>query len=97
MRERITDKQLQAVVDRINQETDSPLEPYTTDASGKIQANIGNYHLSWAYGGVELNRMDTQGGGVTCPLGEGHGTKRELYEKMYAFLRGLEAAKNPGV
>jgi hypothetical protein len=91
MRDRITEAQLKAIVERINRVTNSPLEPWGRDAAGNHRANIGNYHLSYAYGGVELDRMTNAGGGVTCPLGSGHTTKRELANKMWAFLAGLEA------
>jgi hypothetical protein len=90
MRTRITEKQLQAIVDRINTVTGSPMTSYTRNGD-KFTANIGNYHLSFAYGGVELDRMVSVGGGVTCPLGSGHVPKRELAEKLWAFLAGLEA------
>ena len=90
MKDRITEKQLQAIVDRINSITGSPMESYTKESSGHYRANVGNYHLSFAYGGVALDRMVSAGGGVTCPLGSGHVTKRELAEKMWAFLAGLE-------
>ena len=89
--ERITQKQLQAVVDRINRMTGSPLESWTRQPDGTIKANIGNYHLSGAYGGVCLYQMVSEGGGVTCPLGIGHVPKRELYELMQAFISGLQA------
>ena len=81
---RVTEKQLQAIVDRINTMTGSPLEPY---ANGKAQ--IGNYHLSHAYGGVCLHRMHNEGGGVSSPLSVGHVTKRELANLMYAYICGL--------
>jgi hypothetical protein len=94
MKDRITEKQLRAIVERINKVTNSPLEPWGKDAKGNNSANIGNYHLSFAYGGVELDRMVNHGGGVTCPIGSGHTSKRELAEKMWAFLAGLETAKS---
>lgn len=84
MTNRVTEKQLQAIVDRINTMTGSPLEPY---ANGKAQ--IGNYHLSHAYGGVCLHRMHNEGGGVSSPLLVGHVTKRELANLMYAYICGL--------
>lgn len=90
--ERITEKQLQAVVDRINRETGSPLESWTRGEDGKLRANIGNYHLDCAYSGYGLARHVTDGGGETSVL-SGFMPKRELYEKMHAFLRGIEAAK----
>lgn len=64
---RITQKDLEAVVKRINLITKSPLAPYSKDKNGVRKANIGNYHLSYAYGGVSLQRMDSDGGGVTLP------------------------------
>ena len=91
----ITKAELQATVDRINRITGSPLEPYTRETmpTGRVfhSANIGNYHLSGAYGGYSLHRMDNDGGGVTDVLGCGHLAKRDLYDRMQAFIRGLSA------
>lgn len=88
---RITVNDLRATVNRINRETGSPEEPYTKDADGRFRANVGNYHLSQAYGGYSLHRMETDGGGVSEPLSTGHIPARDLYERMHAFLRGWEA------
>ena len=90
--DRITEKQLQAVVDRINRITNSPMVPYAK-VGDKYVAQIGNYHLSHAYGGVSLERMSNDGGGVTQPFGCGHVSKRDLYNRMQAFLSGLDAGK----
>ena len=84
MSNRITEKQLQATVDRINKITGSPMQPY---ADGKAQ--IGNYHLSYAYGGVCLHRMHNEGGAVNAPLAGGHVPKRELWVMMHAYIAGL--------
>jgi hypothetical protein len=84
MQQRVTQAQLQAVVDRINRITGSPMTPYI---DGKIQ--VGNYHLSGAYGGVCLHRMHNDGGGVSSPLSTGHIPKRELLALMYAYITGL--------
>jgi hypothetical protein len=81
---RVTEKQLQAIVDRLNRITNSPMEPYV---DGKAQ--IGNYHLSHAYGGVCLHRMFNDGGGVSSPLSTGHVPKRELAALMYAYISGI--------
>lgn len=81
---RTTEKQLQAIVDRINRITGSPMSPYI---NGKAQ--VGNYHLSHAYGGVSLHRMHNEGGGVSEPLCCGHIAKRELAQLMYAFIAGI--------
>ena len=86
---RITEKDLQAVCNRINRAMDMPLEPYAK-VGDKYVAQIGCYHLSHAYGGVALHRMYNDGGGVSDIFG-GHMPKRELYGKMHAFLAGLNA------
>jgi hypothetical protein len=85
---RVTEKQLQAIVDRLNRITNSPMEPYI-----EREAQIGNYHLSHAYGGVCLHRMFNEGGGVSSPLSTGHISKRELMGLLYAFINGIETAR----
>ena len=88
----ITKADLQATVDRINRITGSPLDPYTKTGEVPNQtykANIGNYHLSGAYGGYALHLMDNEGGGITDVLRVGHVSRRELYNLMHAFIRGL--------
>ena len=97
MAERITDKHLQAVCDRINRITGSPMEPYVHDpVKGKHVAQVGNYHISHAYGGVCLHRMVNDAGGVSSVLGYGYVPKRELYERMRAFISGLYVAEEVG-
>ena len=90
--DRITEANLQGLCDRLNRVTGSPEKPYI---DGKAQ--IGNYHISHAYGGVCLHRMHNSGGGVTEPLYCGHCPKRELYYRMHAFLKGIEFATDGGV
>jgi len=87
--QRITLKDLQRTVDRINDLTGMPGQPYV---NGKPQA--GCFHLSGAYGGWQLHRMSLNDGctGVTSPLYTGYCSKRELYEAMHSFIRGLEFA-----
>lgn len=86
MSNRVTEKHLQAIVDRLNRITGSPEAPYI---DGAIQ--VGNYHLSHAYGGVCLHRMYNDGGGVTSPLSCGHVPKRELQNLLYAYICGIES------
>tara|TARA_R110000868_G_scaffold134063_1_gene345925 strand:+ start:246 stop:515 length:270 start_codon:yes stop_codon:yes gene_type:complete len=83
---RVTEKHLQNIVDRLNRITGMPAAPYI---DGKAQ--IGNYHLSHAYGGVCLHRMVGEGGGVSNPLSTGHIPKRELQGLLYAFISGIES------
>ena len=85
---RITEAMLDARAARLNKITGSPAEPYT---NGK--ANVGNYHISHAYGGVCLHRMHNEGGGVSCPIIGGHVTKRELLGLIDAYINGIESTK----
>ena len=94
MADRITDKHMQALADRMNKLTGSPATPYAVGEDNRSHAQVGNFHISHAYGGVCLHRMSNTSGGVSCPLGNGYGTKRELYDSMHAWLRGHESAKN---
>mgnify|MGYP000185205220 FL=1 len=91
--ERITQKHLEYKVKLINQTVNAPLEPYSKNEQGQYKANIGNYHLSYAYGGVQLHKMCNDSGGVNTPLYTGYTTKRELYTALDCFLKGLETKK----
>ena len=87
--ERITQKDLENLVERINKVTNSPMTPYTRSPDG-LAANINNYYLDYAYGGVKLVQMVNKHGGITEISRNGHGTKRELYNWMQAFLTGTQ-------
>lgn len=93
MTQRITDKDLDHLCERLNKLTGSPLVAYAPWIEGqpnKCRAQVGNFHISHAYGGVCLHRMSNTSGGVSCPLNAGHGPKRELYEQMRAMIAGIE-------
>ncbi len=92
--ERITQSDLERQVVRINKATGSPVEPYTRNGKkGKrkagFTANVGNYHLDYAYGGVRLVKMTNPCGGITNISPMRFGPKRELYNWMDAFLAGM--------
>lgn len=93
---RVTEKDLQAIVDRINRMMGTPMAPYAkADAlngkgGARMVAQIGNYHLDHAYGGVQLCQMVNDGGGVRDVLYSGHVPKRELQTAMFAFICGIE-------
>ena len=91
---RITKDMLDRIVSRINAMTGNVDEPWTKSDSGQMQSNIGNYHLSGAYGGYSLHQMLTESGGVRDVLSCGHVSKRELYDRMHAFIEGLYTAKD---
>jgi hypothetical protein len=88
MANRITERQLDAICGIINRMTSNPEEAY-----GHYKANIGNYHISHAYGGVSLHQMISTGGGVRDVFSCGYIPKRDLASRMYAYINGLEANK----
>jgi len=90
--QRVTKKDLEMVVARINKVTGNPENAYTRK-DGTYQANPGCYHLSWAYGGVCLEQMSNKGGGVRTVLYTGYTTKRRLMDAMQAYLAGIEKGK----
>jgi hypothetical protein len=55
-----------------------------------LSSNVGNYHISQAYGGYCLYRVSNTGGGVSSPLSTGHIPARDLINLMYAYIQGLE-------
>lgn len=85
----ITDKMLRLRVEWLNELTKSPTKPYTRNEAGQLKANIGNFHLSFANGGVCLHRMHNEAGGVSTPIISFHTTKRDLYDRINAFMDGI--------
>ena len=90
--QRITRKDLDGAVNRLNRITDNQAEPYTGE-HGKWFANIGNFHISGAYGGVALHQMVNDAGGVRDIFGQGHIPMRDLYNLIHAYLKGIEYAR----
>ncbi len=91
--QRITIKDLENGLKRLNHMTGNPLTPWAKDGSGKFTAQIGNFHLSQAYGGCQVHQMLSDGGGITCPITSGHVPRRECYETLHAFINGVEHVK----
>lgn len=94
MTDRIRVTDLQARVNRINRTLGLPEEPYQSDRApdGSLQGNPGVFVLDCAYGGYALNRMARDGGtGEMCVLPRG--SARDLYDRMGAFLDGIDAAR----
>jgi len=87
--QRITLNSIQIRVDSLNEMMGKNKDPYSKDKDGKMTANIGNYHISQAYGGVCLHQMSNEAGGVRCPLMNSHVPKRELFEQLNAFIAGI--------
>ena len=77
---RITTKQLELAIDTLNEKKGTPATPYTID--GKFKANIGNYHVSQAYGGNRLDQIVNENGGIRVISQGGYISKRELLNQI---------------
>lgn len=85
---RITIKDLERLAALANEVTNSPAT-YGTRENGKFTTNVGHFCISQAYGGVSLHRIHNEGGAVSDVFRCGHTTKRDLYNRMQAFLTSL--------
>lgn len=88
---KITKEKLRGIITHLNYVTGSLDEPYTKtkDENGRIKLtpNVGCYYLSGGYGGYQVQRM-SNGGGCSCPLGEGYYPKAELVRMIRAYING---------
>ena len=83
MSNRITMKHLQWTVARINRIAG------IVDPKWNVP---GSYILDGAYGGWKLAQIINEHGGQR-DITSGYVSKRECYELMHAFIRGLETSK----
>ena len=83
---RISEKMLETQCNIINNLRKTPEKAYDR-IEGKFKANIGNYHLYFAYGSVGLHKMVNEGGGVHEVFGLT--TKRELFNQLQSYIRGI--------
>lgn len=90
-------KELRELVEYMNEVLGTPKEPYKKlqrdDGTIILEAQVGCYYLAQAYGGHQIQRMENNGGGCSCPLGYGYVSKRELGDKIHDFLRGVTVGK----
>lgn len=88
----VTEAQLQQLVHRININAGTPLTAYD---HGKAQ--VGHYHISFAYGRVALHQTTSTGGAVRDVFSLGHMPKRELYQRMQSAHFPREVKPTPEV
>ena len=83
--DRITNKHLEAMTNRLNKLVGAELEVWNKE-TGK--SNAGTYYVQGAYGGYRLERICNDGHGssdITLL-----GTKREVYEQIKTAVTVLE-------
>lgn len=91
---RITEKQLQHLVNCINDIMGTPRDmfPEGWRENRELGRNEGHYHLDYANGGVSLHqigKLTRHGQGERDVLECGHTTKRDLFNQMQAYLAGV--------
>ena len=86
---RINERDLNIVINRLNEITGNPTVPHSKDDNGIFRSNIGNYHLDCAYGGYALHQIASKGGAVNDIFGWYY-PKRELYNLVHAYIAGIE-------
>jgi len=88
MTNRISIKDLEGLVNRLNTVTGNNQNPWNRETK---KSNIGTYTLDGAYGGWALYQIDNESGGVRDISQCGHASKRELYSIIRSYLNGIEA------
>lgn len=90
---RITDKDLDGLLARLNRLAGTPLEYCTKQADGTITINVGHFHIDRAYGGCKLVQTCSAGGGIRTVIHSGYVPKRAVYDLTYAYLIGFVDGK----
>jgi hypothetical protein len=86
--QRITRNFLEAKATTINTMTKSPRDS-SCIVDGVYVSNIGNYHISGAYGGYCLHQMVNESGAVNDVFDCGYIPAKQLAALMSAFIKGL--------
>ena len=80
---------LEGAVRRLNRLTQNPEVAYLR-VNGRLLGQVGNYHIDSAYGGKKLVQMSNTSGGIHDISDIGYATKRELYDWIHAYIKGIE-------
>lgn len=87
MADRITIRDLNVRCGTLNKITGSPATFWNTDNEN---INVGHYYIDRAYGGFSLERTTSNTGAVMLPLSMGHIPARDLYNRINAYISGIE-------
>lgn len=81
---RITQKDIEMVVERLNVMRGQAPEPFVNG-----MWNVGTYYISGAYGGWKLVRVANESGAESDPIGSGYVPRRQLYDLIQSYIRGV--------
>ena len=85
---RVTIKDLERLAALANEITNSPAT-YATRIDGKFKSHVGHFFISQEYGGVCFCKVANEGGARADIFRCGHTTKKDLYNRIQAFLTAL--------
>ena len=101
MQNRITIEDLKRQCEILNRHFGYALEPYSTQiietTGGEHQMSRPNpdvFHISQAYGGVSIHQMAKHGTGVRDVLSIGHLPKREVWNRMNAYIVAVKTDRD---
>tara|TARA_R100001163_G_scaffold33968_1_gene26289 strand:- start:24623 stop:24919 length:297 start_codon:yes stop_codon:yes gene_type:complete len=94
---KITIKDLESKIDRLNTITNNPLKSYLQNEQGQYESQVGNYCLAGAYGGYELHQIVNTGGGITTPLNTGYTSKKALWYAIDNYMSGIKTERESEV
>ena len=86
-------KMLENLVKHLNKLTNSPEKYGQRIESGEFIINIGHYHIQTHINGLSLLCTISTSGNVTDVFGLVC-TKRELFNLIHAYIKGIELNKN---
>jgi len=86
MNNRISEAHLDAKLHRLNVLLDRLVDTYARAGV----ANVGNIHLSNAYGGRKLEVISNEGGGVHVMLDGRRRSNREMHDILSAMIVAIE-------
>jgi hypothetical protein len=90
---RVTKKQLESKIEYLNKVAGTPETGHRQLEDGTWRSNPNHYYLQGAYGGWKLEQKCNTGGGANDPISMGFVSKRECYELVAAYIRGIEVGK----
>ena len=88
---RISEKQLQRRVEYLNELNGFKGHAYKRLKNGKVVSRGSGFHLGYAYGGVRLEFMSSEGG---CSDVSPRLKKAELYDYVNGMIEGLRYYKD---
>ena len=78
---------LRALALELNCLTKSPVTYF--QAGYQALTNVGHWRIDEGHGGVCLERVTNETGGVSCPLWLGNIPKLDAYNRIRAFIAGI--------